>query len=166
MSNFIQILIQSNTLNFLIVLLILGFIIKKLNIGMKVDCIKGEIASFVENSENEKKQAEQNLARINDKLAKLPVVIERIKKSTENNIKNIEANVQKKTEIQKQDISKNAERLFKLETKKFKTGLTNLLSEKSVDLAKENAINQLKENPLLHKKYIDSAIDELDRIVL
>ena len=166
MSNLIQILIQSNTLNFLIVLLILGFIIKKLNIGTKVDCIKGEIEAFVESSEKERKQSEQNLTRINDKLAKLPAVIERIKRSTENNIKNIEANVQKKTEIQKQDISKNAERLFKLETKKFKTGLTNLLSEKSVDLAKENAINQLKENPLLHNKYIDNAIDEIDRIVL
>ena len=166
MSNIIQLLIQSNTLNFLIVLLIVILLIKQLKLGKKFDGIKDEIKSYVENSENEKLQAEQSLSRINDKIAKLPAVIERIKRSTENNIKNIESNVQKKTEIQKQDISKNAQRLFNLETKKFKTGLTNLLSEKSVEIAKENAVKQLKENPSLHNKYIDNAIEEIDKVVL
>ncbi len=166
MSGILNLLIQSNTLNFLIVLLIIVALIKYLKFGEKIDKIKEEIKTYVETSEKEKSQAEVNLTRINDKLSKLPAVIERIQKSTEKNINNIEQNVKKNTEIQKQDISKNSERLFKLETKKFKEKLTNLLSEKSVEVARNNAIQQLKENPMLHAKYIDSAIDELDEISL
>ena len=50
--------------------------------------------------------------------------------------------------------------------KKFKQKLTSVLSEKSVEIAKENAVNQLRENTELHNKYIDNAIEELDRISL
>ena len=166
MSGILNLLIQSNTINFLIVLLIVVSLIKYLKIGEKIDKVKEEIKFYVETSENEKSQAEVNLTRINDKLSKLPAVIERIQKSTQKNINNIEQNVKKNTEIQKQDISKNSERLFDLETKKFKSKLSNLLSEKSVEIARDNAIQQLKENPSLHAKYIDNAIDELDRISL
>ncbi len=166
MLNIIQILIQSNTVNFLIVLFIVLFLIKKLNVGQKVENLRDEITNYVEVSEKEKTQSEHELSKINDKIAKLPALIERLKRSTERNVKNIEENVYADIEERKQDISKNAQRLFNLETKKFKTGLSNLLSEKSVEIARENAINQLKENPDLHNKYIDTAIEELDGLTL
>ena len=164
MSDIIQILIQSNTLNFLIVLLIVIFLIKKLNVSGKIEKITNEITNYVESSETEKQQAQTELNRINDKIAKLPAVSERIKKSTQRNINNIAENAKKHTEVQKQDITNNAKRLFKLEARVFKSKLTNLLSEKSIELAKENAIKQLEENPELHNTYIEKAIAELDRI--
>lgn len=166
MSELIQILINTNTINFLIVLCIVLFLIKKLNLSQQIDNVKNNINSYVELSEQEKIQSETELSRINDKITKLPAVIERIMRSTEKNVQNIAQNVMEDTEEKKKDISKNAQRLFNLETKKFKSRLTSILSEKSVELAKENAINQLKENPSLHEKYINSAIDEIDRIQL
>lgn len=164
MSNIIQILIQSNTLNFLIVLLIIVFLYKKLDVTEKIEKITNEIKSYVESSETEKEQAQKELGRINDKIAKLPALSERIRKSTQRNVNNIAENARKHTEVQKQDITNNAKRLFNLETKLFKSRLTNLLSEKSIELAKENAIKQLRENPELHNTYIEKAISELDRI--
>ena len=166
MSEFINILIQSNTLNFLIVLALIIFLIKKLNVSNKLQNLADEIANYVNSSETEKNDAQKKLDIINGKVQKLPDVIERIKKSTENSIKNYENKVKKDLQDEKNDISKNADRLFKLETKKFKNKLTNLLSEKSVELARENAIEQLNGNVELHNRYIDSAIDELDRINL
>ena len=166
MPDIIQLLIQSNTLNFLIVLFILVFLIKKLNVSKRIESLRDEINSYVETSETEKEHAILELNRINDRIAKLPAVIERIKKSTNNNIKNMEANMQETIKAKKADIANNARRLHNLETKKFKSRLTNLLSEKSIEISRENAIKQLNENPALHNKYIDNAIDELDKIKL
>ena len=164
MSDIIQTLIQSNTLNFLIVLFIIVFLVKKLNVSEKIEKLSDEIKNYVETSETEKQQAQTELGRINDKIAKLPALSERIRKSTQRNVNNIADNAKKHTEVQKQDITNNAKRLFSLETRLFKSKLTNLLSETSIELAKENAIKQLKENPELHNKYIEKAIEELDRI--
>ena len=166
MSEFVNVLIQSNTLNFFIVLALIVFLIRKLNVSNKLQNIADEIKNYVNSSENEKTDAQNKLDIINGKIEKLPVVIERIKKSTENSIKNYENKIKEDLQEEKDDISNNAQRLFKLETKKFKNKLTNLLSEKSIELARENAIEQLNGNVELHNRYIDSAIDELNRINL
>ncbi len=166
MTEFINILIQSNTLNFLITTGLIIFLLSKLNIREKLQSIADEIKSYVETAENEKNDAQKKLDIINGKIQKLPDVIERIKKSTENSVKNYENKIHKDIEEEKKDISHNAERIFKLETKNFKNKLTDLLSEKSVEAARENAVKQLKGNRELHNHYIDIAIDELDRINL
>ena len=44
-----------------------------------------DVVSLVETAENEKKNAQKKLDIINTKVQRLPEVIERIKKSTENN---------------------------------------------------------------------------------
>ena len=166
MSDIFNLLIHSNTLNFLIVLAILVFIVVKLNLKEKIEVLRDEIKTYVETSVNEKNLAEQNLSLIKEKIQRLPEEIEDIQKSTENSVKSIGEKIRADIEEQKQDISNSAERIFNLETKKFKQKLTSVLSEKSVEIARDNAISQLKENTELHSKYIDNAIDELDRIVL
>ena len=166
MSDIFNLLIHSNTLNFLIVLAILVFIVVKLNLKEKIEVLRDEISSYVEASVDEKNVAEHNLSLIKEKIQHLPAEIEDIEKSTKNSVKSLGEKIKADIQEQKQDISNSAERIFNLETKKFKQKLTSLLSEKSVEIARDNAISQLKENTELHSKYIDNAIDELDRIVL
>lgn len=166
MSDILHLLIHSNTLNFLIVLSILVVIFVKLNLKEKIEVLRDEIRTYVDTSVQEKNVAEQNLSLIKDKIKKLPEEIEDIKKSTENSVKSIGEKIRADIDEQKQDIANSAERIFNLETKKFKQKLTSVLSEKSVEIARYNAIEQLKGNSQLHNKYIDNAIDELDRISL
>lgn len=166
MSDILHLLIHSNTLNFLIVLSILVVIFLKLNLKEKIEVLRDEIRTYVNTSVQEKNMAEQNLSFIKEKIQKLPEEIEDIKKSTENSVKSIGEKIRTDIEEQKQDIANSAERIFNLETKKFKQKLTAALSEKSVEIARDNAISQLKENSELHNKYIDNAIEELDRISL
>ena len=96
----------------------------------------------------------------------MPSQIKDIEISTENSVKSIGEKIKADIQEQKQDISNNAERIFNLEMKKFKQKLTSALSEKSIEIARENAVKQLNENNEMHNKYIDSAIDELDGISL
>lgn len=166
MSNIWQLLIHSNTLNFIIVLAILILLVVKLNLKDKIEFLKEEIKNYVESSYEEKAKAEQSLTLIKEKIEELPKEIENINESAENSVKSIGEKIQSEIVDKKQDIANNAERIFNLETKKFKQKLTAILSEKSVEIARENALNQLNENKDLHNKYIDTAIEELDRISL
>ena len=125
-----------------------------------------EIKSYVDESEHEKLDAENELKNINDQIVKLPSEIDSINRSADNSLKSLSEKVRAEIESQKQDILNNAERLLNLETKKFKSKLVGILSEKSVELVQQNTINQLNSNRNLHKKYIDNAISELDRINL
>lgn len=166
MLEFINLLIKSNTINFLIVAGLLVFACIKLNVKGKLENKAEEIKSYVETAQKEKEEAQKKLDFINGKIDKLPYVTARIDKSTENSIKSFENKVQRDIAAEKEDINSNANRIFKLETAKFKDRLGNLLSQKSVDLAKQNAIEQLKKNPELSDYYINKAIDELDEVNL
>ena len=166
MSDFLHLLLQSNIFNFILVVAIIVYLVRKFNLKQKIENLTNEIKSYVDESENEKLDAEKELKNINDKIAKLPSEIDNINRSADNSVKSLSEKILTETESQKQDILNNAERLLNLETKKFKSKLVGILSEKSVELVQQNTINQLNSNRDLHKKYIDNAISELDRINL
>ena len=166
MSDFFHLLLQSNIFNFILVVAIIFYLVRKFDLKQKIENLANEIKSYVDESEHEKLDAENELKNINDKIAKLPSEIDNINRSADNSVKSLSEKIRIETESQKQDILNNAERLLNLETKKFKSKLVGILSEKSVELVQQNTINQLNSNRDLHKKYIDNAISELDRINL
>lgn len=166
MSNLMQTLIQSNTLNLLVVLAVLVWVVLKLNIGQNLESSKEEITSYVKEAENEKNEAEKRLNIIQDKVKKLPNEIKSIEKDTNNNIESLTRKSQEDIEEKKTDIDNNVSRIMNLETKKFKSKLTALLSEASVNLARDNAVKQLENNRSMHDKYINDAIDEIDGMIL
>ena len=62
-----QIIVQSNTLNFLIVLAVVLFIVFKLDVKSKLEAIKDEIKTYVDTSSQEKEAAEKDLDEIKEK---------------------------------------------------------------------------------------------------
>ncbi len=166
MTDIIQTLIQTNSLNFIIVLAVLIFILSKLNINEKINKLRDDIKSYVDNSTSEKALAQKELEETEEKIKHLPEETKLIETSAENNIKGLEQKIKKEIEDKKNDIKTSADRILNLEIKQFKAKLTSILSEKSVILAKDNAIEQLKNNRELHNKYIDEAIEEIGRVSL
>lgn len=158
--------VKSNTLNFIIVLAFLVWIISKINIGKKLEAKRNEIKTFVDESENEKKYSQNKLQEINDKIEKLPEEIKEIEFSTQNSIENMELKSQNIVEEKINDITNNTKRIMDLETKKFKSKLSAILSETGINLARDNAIKQLENNRDMHDKYIYDAIEEIDGISL
>jgi len=166
MSEFLDALLKSNIINFVITALLIAGVLYKLDITGKLKKNADEIKDYTLAAGNEKADAQKKLDIINGKVQKLPELIDRIKKSTENSVKNYEKKVQEDIEETKLDMSKNSQRILNLETNKFKNELIQILSEKSVETARKNAIERLNENKELHNIYIDKAIEELDRINL
>ena len=166
MTDIWQIIVQSNTFNFIIVLVVLLGIVSKLDVKSKIEQLRKEIKAYVDKSSEEKEIAESSLNEINEKLKHLPEELADIKNSAENNIKGIAKRIEFEIEDKKKDIENNANRILNLEIKTFKENLTGRLSQASVDLSRKNAIEQLKNNRELHNKYIYDAINELDGINL
>lgn len=166
MSNLFQTLIHSNTINFLIVLSLLLFLMSKLKIGNKIDLMRNEIKNFVDESTNEKNLAEKELENINNKIKNLPKETQEIETSAQKNIEGFERRIENELKDKMLDIKTSSDRILNLEIKQFKEKLTGLLSEASINLAKKNAIEQLENNRELHNKYIYEAIDEIDGINL
>ncbi len=166
MTDIWQLIIHSNIINFLLVLALIIFLIIKLNFKDKIEEKRNEIKSYVDAAKNEKLSAEENLEKIKGKIIKLPALIERIEKSANHNIENIEERIKQETEDQKEVIKSNSARLLKLETKKFNQKLIGILSEECVEIARKNALKLLNGNRELHDFYIDKAIEEIDRINL
>ncbi len=166
MADIWQIIVQSNTLNFLIVLAVVLFVVSKMNVKAQLESMKNEIKSYVDSSVKEKEDAQKELENINEKIKHLPEEIDDIKLSAQNNIKGIEKRINEEIQEKMQDIENNAKRILGLESKKFKSKLSGILSQASIDLAKKNALEQLNDNRELHDKYINDAIDEIDRISL
>ncbi len=159
-------LLQSNTFNFLIVLGVILFLLKKINIKAKINDMREQIKNYVEDSSNELNLAEKELNAVSEKLKNLPNETSEINISAKNNIENVTQRIEEEIQDKMHDIDNNAKRILNLEIKQFKSKLTGILTEKSIELAKENAMEQLKTNPQLHKNYIDEAINEIDRINL
>ena len=118
-----QLLIKSNTINFLIVLGIIIFLVAKLNISSKIDALRNEIKNFVDASVQEKENAQKELDKIKEKIVHLPDEIKDIEDTAQKNIKGIEQKIEVEIQEKMQDVENNAKRILNLETKKFKSKL-------------------------------------------
>ena len=161
-----NLILESNLINFIVVFVIMAYIIKKINVGDKIENVRKTIKSYVDESSNEKAAAEKELSQIQAKIEHLQDDIKDIEATDQNNIKGFENKIQEEIYEKKKDIDKNAERILNLETKNFKDKLSSVLSEASINLARKNAIEQLKNNRELHNKYINEALEGIDKINL
>lgn len=159
-------ILESNLINFLIVLSILVFIGVKLNVKAKIGDLQKTIVSYVEKSSLEKENAHKALNEIQEKINHLEDDIADIEKNAERNIKSIERRISKEIVEKKQDIDNNATRIINLENKNFKSKLSDVLSDASINLVKKNVIEQLANNKSLHDRYINEAIEGIDKVNL
>lgn len=136
----------------------------KIDVKKAFVTMREEIKKVVEKSENEKKLALTELEHTKEDLQKLPQELEKIiddaKKSAVNIAKDLEA--KGNDEIKK--LEHQAEKAFKFEEKKFYELLASMTSNAAVDLARENVISELSQKSELHNKFIDDALNELDRV--
>lgn len=157
-------LLYSNTLNFLLMVVLFAVVLWKIDVKKAFVTMREEIKKVVEKSENEKKLALTELEHTKEDLQKLPQELEKIiddaKKSAVNIAKDLEA--KGNDEIKK--LEHQAEKAFKFEEKKFYELLASMTSNAAVDLARENVISELSQKSELHNKFIDDALNELDRV--
>ncbi len=169
MDNFTQIfnlILKTNTFNFLLFMAILIFIAKKADVSKMLANMKNKVIEAIENSQKAKQDALKSLDNANIEYSKIPSELQTITANAENKLKSLTKGVIEDTEVKINAINTNARNIVEAESKQLKTNLTSILGQKAVETAKEYVIAELNYNPKLHDKFIEEAINELDEVTL
>lgn len=166
MAGFWNLIVQSNTFNFIVMLVILAIIWQKLNLSASLEKMKSDIAAFIENSKKEREESEKQLLTTKKSVENLDVEIrasiEKSKVLAQNVFDEIQAMAQKNIE----KIEANVDKIIDNETRKVNTKLSQSTATSAINLATSKLKEMFEQNPELHTQHINAAIETLDRIKL
>lgn len=159
-----QVIVYSNTFNFVVFVAILVWIFKKINISAIVDNLRQKIIELIEAARKAKEDAQIQLKEAEKSVENLPQELKTILEDADKSAKTIEQKLLDEAKQQVESIESNAQKTIKAEEKVIKSNLISKTSKASVELAKSHVKSVLVKNPELHEKYINASIDELDRL--
>lgn len=161
-----NVIVMSNTFNFVIFVAILAWIFKKINVGAMITSLQEKIIKIIEDAKREKAEALNMLANAEKSVANLGEELETIVGDAEKSAEVISKKIMSEAEKQLLSIELNTTRVIEAEEKMLISKLTKSTSATSVEVAKAHIKKVLEQTPSLHEKYINESINELDRLSL
>lgn len=159
-------IVHSNTFNFVVMLLILGWIVKKANLAEVFEGLKNKVIDSIEKSKQEKEEALKSLSNAKKEVENLEDEIKSRISQAEKHAQTVAQRIFDETDNKVKQIEDNIHRVVKAEEKTISSRLTGKTAKASVELAKNHISNLLKDHPELHEKYINESINDIDRIKL
>lgn len=159
-----NIIVQSNTFNFVVFVLILVWVAKKIDIHSIITSLQEKIIKIINDVKREHEEATNKLRQAEKAVENLGEELKTIVEDAAKSAEVISQKILTEAEKQVENIKANAKKVIDAEEKLLISKLTKNTSLASVGAAKEHVQNVLTENPLLHEKYINESIDELDRL--
>ncbi len=164
--SFFKYLATSNTINFIIMIIILAVIVKKMNLSASMDKSISGVESSIKKSDDEKSNAEKMLNDATLKVEELPKDIKKLEQEADLKADVFKSKIEESTQKTIFEIDKSVDRAISIEEKKMSNILTGKTIIASVELAKDQIKNLLKVNPDLHNKFFEDSLDELGRVKL
>lgn len=169
MKEFLEIwdlIVKSNTFNFVLLVAIFCFIFKKIDISKILDKLQTDIVNTIENVKNNKNLAGIKLSKAKDSIKNLDKDIELQMEQANITAKSITDNIFQTAEKNIELINKNIDKVIATEEKTISSALTEKTAEAAILIAENHIVTTLRNRPELHNKYIEESIQELDRIEL
>lgn len=154
-------IVTSNFFNFVVMVLILAWIINKINLGDILEKAVSNIKNSIEKSESEKAAGEKELLSAQKSVENLASEIQEKLTAAENQAEKIAKNIIEETEQKVKNIQSNIERSVRAEEKTISARLSKKTATASAELAKQHIKAVLETHPELHEKYINQSIEEL-----
>ncbi len=164
MADFWNLIVQSNTFNFIIMLVIFVMLWQKLDITSKVEGMKLEIAEFIEKSKREKELATKHLQDAEKSVENLDNEIKEKLDKSKLMAQNVFHEIQDMANKSIEKIEANVDKIINNETRKVNTKLSHSTADSAINLATTKLQEMFAQNPELHNKQINEAIETLDRI--
>lgn len=162
----INYILHSNIINFIIMLLILYTIIKKINLEKTFDESIEKVHSNIVKSDKDKQEAEILLKDAKVLIEKLPEDIKNLEQNTQDKVKIFTTKITENTQKTIFNLEKNIDKAISIEEKKISNIMSEKTSKASIELAKRHILSQLENNPELHNQFIMNSLDELDKAKL
>lgn len=161
-----NLILHSNLFNFAFFMLIIIVICVKIDVPAVLEKMKEKVSSEINNSKVTKEKSFNDLADANMQYSKLPQELENISENAKQKSESLSKQIALETEQKISNIEKNTQNILSAEQKHVTSDLISKLGVKSVEFAKYDIIEELKNNPQLHDKFIEESIAKLDEVVL
>ena len=159
--NFWATIVESNTFNFAILILIFALLWKKLNISNTIENIKSSVIKVIDNAKSEYEASQLKLKNAEKSTANLEKEINEITENAERQAEGLSRNIIENSDKQILSISQNIEKIISAEEKAIIRQASNRTLNISLELAKEHIKKVLNSNPELHYKYIKKSLEEI-----
>ncbi len=162
--NFWKLIVESNTFNFIVLLVILVIVMQKLKVSEAAAKLKDNIVNAIENAKNAKEKAKTYYDDAKSKIEHIEdEVSERLALATRQ-AENVADSISENTSRKVTQIEHNVEKVVEAEKKTLITELTDKTTKSSIILAEKYIKLRLDNEPELQDKYIEEGIEELDKV--
>lgn len=163
-SNIWDIIVKSNLFNFIVFVLILAWVFKKIDVASMIKSLQDKIIKIIDEVKKNHKDAKENLLSAEKSIEHLEEELEVIVKDAQKSADVISDKILTEAKKQLESIEFNAQRIIDAEEKMLISNLAKNTSKASIEHAQSHIKNTLAQTPSLHEKYINESIDELDRL--
>lgn len=157
-------IVESNTFNFILFVLIFAWIFKKIDIKSIIHSLQQKIIKMLDEVKKEHEDAQNELFNAEKAVENLGEELKSIVDDATKSAKVIGEKILTEAKKQIESIESNAEKVIDAEERLLISNLTKSASQASVEVAESHIKNVLEQAPTLHEKYINESIDELERL--
>lgn len=159
---FWNVIVQSNTFNFLIFIGLFALLFKKINFGAMMDSLQAKVMVLIEDAKRAKDDSISELKKTQEVSSKVPMEVKNILDNAEVTADRLGKRILEDAEKQVNSIYKNTDGVVESEGQKIISTLSKKTALASLELAKAHIVKTLQEKPQYHAKFIEDSINELD----
>ena len=163
MLNFWNLIVESNTFNFAILVVILVIVWQKADLSSKTEDLRKSIIDFMEKSMNEKSLALKKLYSAQNEVQNLDGRIEKELNEAVQRARNVASSIEDMTRVSIEKSEKNISTVIENEKRKISNTLLNDTIDKAVSRSEEILKEKFRNNPELHDEYIKRSLKILDK---
>lgn len=159
---FWNVIVQSNTFNFLIFIGLFALLFKKINFGAMMDSLQAKVMVLIEDAKRAKDDSINELKKTQEVSSKVPMEVKKILDNAEVTADRLGKRILEDAEKQVNSIYKNTDGVVESEGQKIISTLSKKTALASLELAKAHIVKTLQVKPQYHAKFIEDSINELD----
>lgn len=167
MENLIEIwskICESNLFNFVVMILLLAWLIKKFDMGTKIEQGRKKIENSISESEKAREESLNKLYEAQEAVTKIDEEMFKVFKAAEDNAKIIGEKMLDEGKSQSEAIKENSKKAIEANVKTVKNEIMKETAEEAMKLAETHVKSELERDSSLHTKYINESIDAIDGI--
>lgn len=162
MDSLFEKILSTNIINFLIVISTLILIFKKAHLGDLIDKMAQDIKAEVEKSASDAQDAIKEYKITKKAVKDTAQLQEEIISLAQRGAQSIKEKTEQKTKIEEDEIKSGIEKILSKQNERAKKLTISEIYHACLNLAQEEILKKL--DTKMHKKLIDSSIEELDKV--
>lgn len=159
-------ILTSNLFNFVVMLFVLGWIIKKFDIAGLLEKGRQNIENNIKASKDAKEKAIDELYKTQEQTKEVDKEIFEILDKSDKNATIVGEKLVNDAKKQATEFNKTLEKTIDSNIKALNLNLSNKTAEASIQIAKKHIEKELENNKDLHMKFINESIDALNGVKL